>query len=122
MSEQYHKSYTQVTNDISKAIIEMGKEVPEVLKGFRQMSDAAANKDGALDKKTKELIAMAIAITARCQGCLGFHAKALVNLEVTDQEFMEMLGVAVYMGGGPSLMTAAEALMAYEEFKALKKR
>lgn len=120
MSEYNSKNYNEVTNDISKAIIAMGKEIPDVLKGFRQMSDAAT-KEGALDEKTKELIAMSIAVAARCQGCLGFHAKALVKLGATDQEFIEMLGIAVYMGGGPSLMTAAEALMAFEEFKALKK-
>lgn len=117
MSEQFpSKNYQDVTEDISKAIMAMGRDMPEVLKGFRQMSEAA-NKDGALDKKTKELIAMAVAVTARCQGCLGYHAKALVNLDVTDQEFIEMLGVAIYMGGGPSLMTAAEAYMAFQEFK-----
>lgn len=117
---EYNKNYTEVTSDISKAIAEMGKEVPDVLKGFYQMENAAS-KEGALDEKTKELIAMGIAVAARCQGCLGFHSKALAKLGTTDQEFMEMLGVAVYMGGGPSLMTAAEAVMAFEEFKAAKK-
>jgi len=113
-------NYTQLTNDISKGVMAMGKDIPEVIKGFQQMS-AGAGKEGALDEKTKELIAMAIGINARCQGCLGFHAKKLVALGTTDQEFMEMLGIAVYMGGGPSLMTSAEALMAFEEFKAQKK-
>mgnify|MGYP000949329364 CR=1 FL=1 len=71
---------------------------------------------GALDEKTKELIAMAIGVASRCDGCLGFHAKALVRLGATPQEFREMLGVAVYMGGGPSLMYAANAQAAYDEF------
>lgn len=107
--------YTQVTQEISAALAEMRKEIPDTLKAFGALSNAA-NKDGALSHKTKELIAMAIAITARCEGCLGYHAQALVKLGVTRQEFMEMLSVAVYMGGGPSLMTAAEALMAFREF------
>ena len=109
--------YQQVTKDISNALGEIRKEIPDVLKGFHAMSQAA-NKEGVLSHKTKELIAMAIAITARCEGCLGFHAQTLVKLGVSREEFMEMLGVAVYMGGGPSLMTAAEALMAFEEFSA----
>ena len=109
------KNYTQLTRDISKAVGDFGKGSPGVLKGFQQMADSAI-QDGVVDKKTKELIAMSIAITARCQGCLGFHARTLVKLGTTREEFIEMLGVAVYMGGGPSLMTAAEALMAFDEF------
>jgi AhpD family alkylhydroperoxidase len=113
-------NYQQVTRDISAALAEIRKEVPDVLKGFNGMAQAAS-REGVLSHKNKELIAMAIAITARCEGCLGYHAQTLVKLGVTRQEFMEMLGVAVYMGGGPSLMTAAEALMAFEEFAETKK-
>jgi alkylhydroperoxidase/carboxymuconolactone decarboxylase family protein YurZ len=49
-------------------------------------------------------------------GCIGFHVQALIKLGVTREEFLEMLGMAIYMGGGPSLMYAAEALGAFEEF------
>lgn len=52
----------------------------------------------------------------RCDGCIGFHAKALVGLGATRGEVMETLGMCVYMGGGPSLMYAAAAIAAYEEF------
>lgn len=76
----------------------------------------AATKTGTLDKKTKELIAMALSVGARCDPCVGFHAEALVKLGCTRAEFEEMLGLCVYMGGGPSLMYAAKALQAYEEF------
>ena len=62
------------------------------------------------------MIALGIGIANRCQGCIGFHSKTLAELGTTWAEFLEMLQVAVYMGGGPSLMTAAEALAAYEEF------
>ena len=81
--------------------------------------DTNTYEDGALDKKTKELIALALGIAARCDGCIGFHVKALVKLSVTREEFLETLGMAVYMGGGPSLMYAADALTAYEEFTAV---
>ncbi len=111
--------YRQQTQEISRAVAAIGKEIPDTLKGFRLMSQAA-DTNGVLDRKTKELLAMGIGIAVRCQGCIAFHAKALVDLGVTRQEFMEMVSVAVYMGGGPSLMTAAEALMAFEEFQTLK--
>ena len=92
----------------------MRKEIPEVMAGFSALSQAAS-KDGVLDKKTKELIAMALAVANRCPGCIGFHSQALVRLKTSREELMETLGMAIYMGGGPSLMYAAEALEAFEE-------
>jgi len=89
------------------------------MQGFSTMA-VSATKDGALDKKTKELIALAIGVSTRCDGCIGFHTKTLVDLEVTKAEFEEALGMAVYMGGGPSLMYAADAMLAYEQFMAAK--
>ena len=71
-----------------------------------------------IDPKTKELIALAIGVAARCDGCIGFHVRTLVKMGMTLQELEEVLGVAVYMGGGPSLMYAANALEAFKEFTA----
>ena len=76
----------------------------------------AATKDGALDKKTKELMALALGVAAHCDGCIGFHTEALVRLGATREEVEETLGMAVYMGGGPSLMYAADAIAAFEQF------
>jgi len=90
-------------------------DLPEVMKGFGDLA-RAATQDGALDKKTKELIALALGVAARCDACIGFHVQTLVKLGVTKIELEEMLGMAVYMGGGPSLMYAANALAAFEEF------
>lgn len=107
--------YREITKAIGAEIVKLRNEIPDVTHGFAALS-AGAMKEGVLDKKTKELIAMGIAIAARCNGCVGFHAQALHKLGVTREEFLELLGVAIYMGGGPSYMTAAEALMAFEEF------
>jgi AhpD family alkylhydroperoxidase len=107
--------FSKVTKDISTQLAKMRKEMPEVMAGFTALSQAAY-KDGALDKKTKELIAMALAVAKQCPGCIGFHSQTLVKLNTSREEFLEMLGMAVYMGGGPSLMYAAEALEAFEEF------
>ena len=109
--------FHDLTRDVSRNLGYLRQELPDVMKGFNDLGKAAS-KAGALDEKTKELIAMAIGVAARCDGCLGFHAKALVRLGATPEEFQEMLGVAVYMGGGPSLMYAAHALEAFEEFSA----
>lgn len=107
--------FNQVTKDIGTQLAKMRKEMPEVMAGFAALAQAAT-KDGALDKKTKELIAMALAVANHCPGCIGFHSQALVKLNTSREELMETLGMAVYMGGGPSLMYAAEALEAFEEF------
>ena len=111
------KSYKDITARISQNVGAIGKTHPELIKGFQALSGAAM-KDGVLDEKTKEFIALAIAVTGRCDGCIGFHVKKLVHLGASREEIVETLGVAVYMGGGPSLMYAGEAMHAYEEFSA----
>lgn len=107
--------YSQITKDISTQLAKMRKEMPDVMSGFSALAQAAS-KDGVLDKKTKELIAMALAVAKQCPGCIGFHSQTLIKLQTTREELLETLGMAVYMGGGPSLMYAAEALEAFEEF------
>ncbi|MDR1967719.1 MAG: carboxymuconolactone decarboxylase family protein [Burkholderiaceae bacterium] len=109
------KSYKDIIADTSANIAKLRRDVPEVMKGFSALS-GAADKAGVLDEKTKELIAMALSVAARCDPCVGFHAKALVKYGASRAEVEEMLGICIYMGGGPSLMYAAAALAAYEEF------
>lgn len=109
------KSYPELTARISAGMKPLRCVIPDVMQGFSAMAKAAT-KEGALDEKTKELIALAIGISTRCDGCIGFHTKALIRLGVTKEEFEETLGMAVYMGGGPSLMYAADAMHAFEQF------
>jgi len=111
------KSFVQITQDVSKALESLRAEAPETMQGFGAMARSAL-KDGALSTLQKELIALAVGVAARCDACIGFHVKELIRLGVTREQFMETLGVAVYMGGGPNLMYAAEAIRAYEEFSA----
>ena len=113
-------AYPDVVTDIAAHMAVLNKEIPDTMKGFSAMAKSAAGTEGALLDKEKEMIAMGIAVALRCDGCIGFHTKALVKLGVTRAEFMEMLGVTVYMGGGPSLMYAAQAVRAWEEFGGAK--
>jgi AhpD family alkylhydroperoxidase len=114
-----HKSYQGITHGLSTALSKMRQEILEVMNAFGTLCKSAMH-DQALDKKTKEMIALGIAIVTRCDGCIGFHVKALMLLKITREEFMEVLGTAVYMGGGPSLMYSAEALRVFEEFSSEK--
>lgn len=90
-------------------------EAPETFSGFNTMGKAA-KKNGALDEKTKELIALGIAISTRCDSCIAFHVKSLVRLGTTRAEFCEALEMISFMGGGPSITFSAKALEAYDEF------
>ena len=111
-------SYKQLTQDVMANLAPLHKGVPQVMKGFGDMGKAAI-ADGALNAKTKELIALAVGVAARCDGCIAFHTKALVKLGATEAEVHETLGVAIYMGGGPSAMYASNAMAAFNEFSAL---
>jgi AhpD family alkylhydroperoxidase len=111
------KSFKTITGDISKALESFRKDAPDTMKGFGAMAMGAL-KAGVLSELDKELIALAIGVTQRCDGCIGFHVKTLVRLGVTREQLMETLAVCTYMGGGPALMYAAEAIRAYEEFTA----
>lgn len=109
------KQYKEITSSISLNIAKLRKDLPEVMSGFSAMAQAAT-KDGVLDKKTKELIALALGVAGHCDGCIGFHVQTLIKLGATRAELMETLGMAIYMGGGPSLMYAADAVSAFDEF------
>lgn len=93
----------------------LSKEIPDTAAGFGQMS-RAAKTNGALDERTKEFMALGIAIATRCDSCIGFHARALVRLHVTREQFCEALAMATYMGGGPSFTFSAKALDAFDAF------
>ena len=90
------------------------KDIPDTMGSFYAMA-GAADKPGALDSKTKEYVALGIAVATRCEPCIAFHTRALIKLGVTRQEFEEVLGTAVYMGGGPAVMYAAHAMDAFDQ-------
>jgi AhpD family alkylhydroperoxidase len=93
------KNYADITRRISGDLKKLRNDIPETMQAFSALAKAAT-RDGALNKKTKELIALSIGIATRCDGCIGFHTEALVRLGATRQEVEEALGMAVYMGGG----------------------
>ena len=113
------KSFATITSDLSAAMKTLRKEIPDTMQGFSALHSGAM-KGGSLSELDKELLALAIGVAQHCDGCIGFHVKALIRLGVTREQLLETLGVCVYMGGGPSLVYAAEAVRAYEEFTAGK--
>ncbi len=94
---------------------ELGKVLPDVMKGFGDLHRAAV-AEGALSRTTKELIALAIGIAARCEGCIALHVSAALQAGATPEQIHEAIGVAVLMGGGPASTYAADALVALDQF------
>lgn len=108
------KNYRDTIAAVSANLKKLRADVPDTTKAFGMLAKAAT-ADGVLDKKTKELIAVALAVAARCDACIGLHVQALIEQGGSRAELEEALGMAVLMGGGPSLMYAADALGAFEE-------
>ena len=108
-------SFKQTVKDVSAQTRRLRESQPDLMTAFSQLA-AAGTRDGALSHKTRELVALGIAIAGRCDDCIGFHMQTLVKLGITRAELEDVLGTAVYMGGGPSLMYATHALAAFDEF------
>ncbi|MGM0701011.1 MAG: carboxymuconolactone decarboxylase family protein [Pseudomonadota bacterium] len=109
-----HKDWSAITTELSALFQEVRDGIPDVARGFSSLANAA-NADGALSSKGKELMALAISIAVRCEGCIGFHAKAAAKHGATRQEVLETIGVSAYMGGGPSFTYGAQALEAFDQ-------
>ena len=110
------KNFPEHLNHIQEKMGLLGKFIPETMGAFSKLHKASAG-DGALDSKTKELIALAIGIVVRCDGCIAFHVHDALQAGASQDEIMETLGVAILMGGGPAVMYAVEAMDALEQFK-----
>ena len=110
-----HKDWTAMTSQLTSAIKEVRTGAPAVMKSFSALAQSAMQGD-SLDLKSKELIALAIAVAIRCDGCIAFHSEAAVKAGANREEVMETMGMAIYMGAGPSLMYAAQAVEAYDQF------
>ena len=109
-------SYPEQLERIKGNMEVLGQGAPGPMKAFSALHHAAATP-GALDFKTKELIALAIGVSLRCNGCIAFHTHDALEAGATREEVMEALGVAVLMGGGPSVIYATHVVEALEQFE-----
>lgn len=105
----------QVQADLREPYREVRERLPGVAAALQSLS-IAAFAEGALDLKTKELIALAIAITRECDGCIAAHARGAARRGATVDEVCEMIGVAIDMNGGPGTVWGPRALAAFHEF------
>lgn len=110
--------YTEQYKKIQSALGDIAADSPEMMKHFTALHKSSINK-GALPSKCKELIALGISISIRCNECITYHIHDAINAGATDEEIVETINVSVMMGGGPALMYATHAYRAMEEIRAI---
>ena len=106
--------WVEYHDELMGRIGELGKLSPDTLKGYQTLSGAGA-KTGHLDAKTRELIALAVAVTTRCDGCIAVHSRAALKQGATREEISEALGVAVALNAGAALVYSGRVLDAVDE-------
>ena len=109
------KNWPDYTKEITGHLRTLRGGAPEVMKAFSGLAQAALAPK-ALDTKTKELVALGIAVAIHCDDCIGFHVEAALKQGATREEIIETLGMAIYMGAGPAVMYATHAIDAFEQF------
>ena len=95
--------------ELKGRIGELGKLSPDTLKGYITLSGAGAQTNH-LDGKTRELIALAVAVTTRCDGCITTHVDAALKQGASSEEIAEAQGVAVALNAGAALVYSARVL------------
>lgn len=98
---------------------EIGRTSPDIVRGYRALSDAG-QKTGKLDAKTRELIALAVSVTLRCDGCITTHTSAAIQHGASKEEIVEALGVAISINAGAALVYSGRVLDAFEQKTAPK--
>ena len=112
-----YKDWPAMAANLTAAVKELRTGAPDTMKAFSAMA-MAATQTKALDIKTKELIALGIAVATRCDPCISFHVETARKHGATRDEVMETVAMAIYMGAGPSVMYAAQAVEAYDQYVA----
>lgn len=97
----------------------LNKTIPDATRAFGALGKAV-KEGGVLDFKTKEYVALGIAVATHCDACIVLHIEALIRVGATREEVGDVLAMTIQMGGGPSMMYAGKALECYDELSAGK--
>ncbi len=109
-------TYPEILAKMVKYMGELQARHPNAMGGYYALHQAAL-EPGALDTKSKELICLGIAVATRCDDCIAWHTNSSLEAGATEEEIVDALGVAMMMGGGPSVAYAAHVIEAMEQFK-----
>ncbi|AFQ51160.1 alkylhydroperoxidase [Burkholderia cepacia GG4] len=114
------KDWNAYRNALSARFGEFTSMSPDVMEGMSKISGSAV-KTGHLEPKIHELIALAVAVTTRCDGCISFHTKAAVERGASREEIAEALGVAIALNAGAAAVYSARVLDAHAALPAANK-
>jgi AhpD family alkylhydroperoxidase len=106
---------------LNEQITALGNELPGPMSGFARLHRKAV-EDGVLTGKSKELIALAVSVAIRCEGCITYHVHDAIQAGATRPEMIEAIGVAIMMGGAPAAVYATYAIDAIQQFSAEEKK
>jgi AhpD family alkylhydroperoxidase len=98
-----------------KTLKTLGKFNPKAMKGFQAFMENV-KADGALSKKIKEIIGIAISVYIQCQFCTAWHVKRAMEAGANREEILEACQIAAMVGGGHSLTSTHYAIKAIDEF------
>ena len=111
------KTHPEYYRQLQQLSGKLGAELKGPMGAFARLHSSAV-AEGTLTTKTKDLISLGIAVCVRCNGCISYHVHDALRAGASRGEILETLGVAILMGGGPSMVYACEALEALDEFEA----
>ena len=92
----------------------LNKTIPDTTRAFGALGKAV-KEGGTLNFKTKEFVALGIAVVKQCEACIALHIEALLKAGATREEVSDVLAMSIQMGGGPAMMYAAKALECFDE-------
>ncbi|UVA82035.1 carboxymuconolactone decarboxylase family protein [Pandoraea commovens] len=108
-------NWPEALSHLKKAAGTLAQVNPPVVKAFQALNQSL-DQGTALDAKTRELIALAVAVTTRCEGCISSHAAAAQKLGASREEVAEALGTAIALNAGAAFVYSTKALEAYDQF------
>jgi AhpD family alkylhydroperoxidase len=109
-----HEDYLKLRQELEENLTKLGGELPGPMSGFARLHRKGV-EDGALSRKNKEMMALAISIATGCEGCIAYHTYDAIQAGATRAELLETLGVAILMGGGPATIYATYAMQAIDQ-------
>jgi AhpD family alkylhydroperoxidase len=109
--------WNEYRKELGTTIAELGRTAPDLVKGYRTLVASRATS-GALDAKTRELVALAVAVTVRCDGCITTHVELARRQGASQAEITDALGVAVMVNAGAALVYSARTIDAFHAAEA----
>ncbi|GAA6190014.1 carboxymuconolactone decarboxylase family protein [Litorivita sp. NS0012-18] len=110
-------SWSDTLNGTRGRLRGLGKTIPDTTRAFGGLSKAV-KEGGVLDFKTKEFVALGIAVATRCDACIALHVDTLIKAGASREEVGDVLAMTIQMGGGPAMMYAGKALECFDELSA----